>query len=67
MSRKTEMAGVFNIQVEWLNNKINCNAEIISNTSYYSKVVTNGQSMPVGCVITSAERCRVLAVCPSLC
>ena len=24
MSRKTEMAGVFNIKIEWLNNKIQC-------------------------------------------
>ena len=41
MSKQTEMAGVFNIQVEWLNNKIQCHAEIISNNNIYSKVYSH--------------------------
>ena len=44
MSRKTEKAGVFNILIEWLNNKIQCHAEIISNNKNYSKVVTKWKS-----------------------
>ena len=35
------MAGVFNIQVEWLNNKIQCHTEIISNKNNYSKVYSH--------------------------
>ena len=35
------MAGVFNIQVEWLINKIQCHAEIISNNNKYSKVYSH--------------------------
>ena len=41
MSKQTEMAGVFNIQVEWLNNKIQCHTEIISNNNIYSKVYSH--------------------------
>ena len=39
MNRKTQKAGVFNIKVEWLNNKIQCHAVIISNNNNYSKIV----------------------------
>ena len=54
-------AGVFSINVEWRNNKIQCHAVIISNNNNYCKVVIKWKSMPVGCVISSAEWCRVLA------
>ena len=37
-ARKQKKAGVFNIQVECLNNKIQCHAEIINNNNNYSKV-----------------------------
>ena len=35
------MAGVFNIQVEWLNNKIQCHAEIMNDNNIYSKVYSD--------------------------
>ena len=38
--QENRKAGVFNILIEGLNNKIQSHAEIISNNKNYSKVVT---------------------------
>ena len=52
-------AGVFNIQVEWLNNKIQCHAEIISNNNNYSKVYSHKKESLCQLVVLSLQQSGV--------